>query len=73
MNNSKTTLWGCAARASTRLSEKHTCSNNGPPPEGDFDINKDVFKGHLVAFDELVALQNPESKVDIHDIEDEDD
>ncbi|ESW12919.1 hypothetical protein PHAVU_008G152700 [Phaseolus vulgaris] len=45
----------------------------GLPADGDFDVNKDVLEGCLLAFDELVALRNPMPRVDVQDIEDEDD
>jgi len=40
---------------------------------GDFDVNKDVVEGQMVAFDEMVAPKNPKSRVDVHDIEDKED
>jgi len=44
----------------------------GSPSEGTFNINKDIFEGRLVPFDELVVLQNLAPKTTAEDVEDED-
>ena len=43
----------------------------GPPTEGDFDVNKDVYEGRLVTFSELAKLRASTSRV-AHEDEDED-
>jgi len=46
---------------------------NGPSAEGDFDVNKDVYEGLIVAFDKVVALRNSTPRAYLHAIEEEDD
>lgn len=62
----------CSESFNQAIREAHLLYNV-PLFNGDFDVNKDVVEGQMVAFDEMVAPKNPKSRVDVHDIEDKED
>ena len=45
---------------------------HGPPFDGEFDVNKDVHEDRMIAFEDIPVAEAG-SRVDVHDVEDEDD